>query len=114
MSIHPTAIISPYAELAADISVGPYVIIEGPVTVGEGCVIQAHARLCGPLTMGQRNVVHPFASLCDWPQDRKFKGAFSETIIGNDNLFREYVTVHRGTLPDSKTIIGDRCYFMVS
>ena len=112
--IHPSAIVSSEARLHDSVEVGPYAVIEGEVTLGEGCVIQTHARLIGPLTMGARNIVYPFASIGDWPQDRKFKGDRSYTLIGDDNVFREYSTIHRGTMPGSETRIGSRCYFMVS
>jgi len=113
-AIHPTAVISPETRLAPDVTVGPYAIIDGPVTIGAGCNIQAQSRLMGPLTMGARNVVHTNAVLGDWPQDRKFKGEFSETIIGDDNVFREGVTIHRGTGLNTKTVIGSRNYFMAN
>ncbi len=93
---------------------GPYAVIEGPVTIGAGSVIHGGARLTGPLTMGERNVVHPNAMIGGWPQDRKYGGEFSETIIGDDNVFREGVTIHRGTGLNTKTVIGSRCYFMVN
>ena len=64
--------------------------------------------------MGQRNVVHGTAVIGDWPQDRKYHGEFSETIIGDDNVFRESVTIHRGTGLNTKTVIGSRNYFMVN
>jgi UDP-N-acetylglucosamine acyltransferase len=112
--IHPTAIVSKEARLADDVTVGAYAIIDGAVTVGAGSVVHAHARLLGPLTMGQRNAVYTGAVIGDWPQDRKFKGDFSETIIGDDNIFREHVTVHRGTGLNTKTVIGDRNFFMVN
>jgi len=112
--LHPTAIISPEARLAADVSVGPYAIIDGPVTLGAATNIHSHAHLIGPLTMGARNVVHTGAVLGDWPQDRKYQGDFSETVIGDDNIFREGVTIHRGTGLGTKTSIGDRNYFMAN
>ena len=112
--IHPTAIISPEAKIPPDTRIGPYVIIEGPVTLGPGCILHAHAQLRGPLTMGARNVVHSTAVLGDWPQDRKFTGDFSQLIIGDDNIFREGVTIHRATGLNNKTIVGSRNYFMVN
>ncbi len=112
--VHPTAIISSEARLADDVEVGPYAIIDGPVTLGMGCSIHAHSRLIGPLTMGARNAVHTGAVIGDWPQDRKFKGDFSETIIGDDNIFREGATIHRGTGLNTKTVIGHRCFFMAN
>lgn len=114
MPIHPTAIISKDAQLAADVTVGPFSIIEGPVKIGAGTVIHAHAVLRGPMTLGLRNVVHSHAVLGDWPQDRKYKLEHSETIIGDENIFREGVTIHRGTGANTRTSIGSRCYFMVN
>ena len=112
--IHPTSIIDPEAKIASDVKIGPYCVIEGPVNLGPGCVLHSHVKLRGPLTMGARNEVHSFAVLGDWPQDRKFKGDFSEVIFGDDNVIREGVTVHRGTALNSKTVIGSRCYLMVN
>src|SRR4051794_34675531 len=106
MPIHPTAIVSAEARLADDISVGPYAVIEGPVTAGPGCIIHPPAVLRGPLTLGARNVVFPCAVLGGTPQDRKFHDEFSLTIIGDDNVFREGVTIHRGTGINTETTIG--------
>jgi UDP-N-acetylglucosamine acyltransferase len=112
--IHPTAIVSPEARLADDVVVGAYAVIEGPVTLGPGCEIRAHSHLIGPLTMGARNIVHSMAVIGGTPQDRKFKSAeFSETIVGDDNIFRENVTIHRGTGLNTRTTLGHRNYFMV-
>jgi UDP-N-acetylglucosamine acyltransferase len=113
--IHPTAIVSPQTQLADDVSVGPYAIIDGPVTLGPGCQLHAACRLIGPLTLGGRNQVHTGAVLGGWPQDRKFHPeGFSETIIGDDNIFREGVTIHRGTGLNTRTVIGHRNFFMVN
>ncbi len=114
MKIHPTAIISAEAQLAEDVSVGPYAIIDGPVTLGAGTVVHAHSRIIGPVTMGERNAIHTGAVIGDWPQDRKFKGDFSETVIGDDNIFREGVTIHRGTGLNTRTLIGHRNFFMAN
>ena len=111
--IHPTAIISAEAEVAPDVKIGPYVVIEGAVKIGPGCEIHAHAHLMGPLVMGALNKVHSGAVIGDWPQDRKYKGDASQVIIGDDNIFREHVTVHRGTGLNSKTVIGNRGFFLV-
>ena len=111
--IHPTAIVSSEAQIAPDIKIGPYTIIDGPVKIGPGCVIHPQVRIIGPLTMGARNMVHTGAVLGDWPQDRKFKGDYSETLIGDDNIFREHFTVHRGNGLNTKTIIGNRGFFLV-
>jgi UDP-N-acetylglucosamine acyltransferase len=75
----------------------------------------ARAHVIGHTTLGARNVIHPNAVIGGLPQDKKVKeGEFSETIIGDDNVFREGVTIHRGTGADTKTVIGSRCYFMAN
>ncbi|HUO08853.1 MAG TPA: acyl-ACP--UDP-N-acetylglucosamine O-acyltransferase [Phycisphaerae bacterium] len=114
MSIHPSAVISPEAKISPEVMIGPYVVIDGRVSIGHGCIIHSGAKLLGRLTLGARNVVHSTAVLGDWPQDRKYKGEPSEVLIGDDNVFREGVTVHRGTGLNSRTVIGNRCYFMVN
>lgn len=112
--IHATAVISPEAELAPDVQVGPYAIIEGPVQVGPGCVIEGHACLTGPLCMGRENYVGHGAVLGKSPQHKGFRGEPTSLHIGNCNVFREHVTVHRGTVEGGgQTTIGDRNYFMV-
>jgi len=112
--IHSTAVIDPEAILAADVQVGPYAIIEGPVEVGPGCVIEGHACLCGPLTIGANNFVAYGAVLGKSPQHRGYKGEPTALRIGDDNVFREFVTVHRGTVQgNGVTSIGDRNIFMI-
>ncbi len=112
--IHPTAVIDPEAQIATDARVGPYAIIDGPVTIGPGCVIQSGAKVMGRTVLGARNVVHSGAVIGDWPQDRKFKGELTDIRIGDDNIFREGVTVHRATGAGGMTTIGSRCFFMVN
>ncbi len=113
--IHPTAVIGPDADLAPDVVVGPYVIIDGPVTVGPGCVLEAHACLCGPISMGRDNVVGHGAVLGKSPQSRVYQGEPTRLIIGDGNTFREYVTVHRGTVEGGgETRIGHRNLLMVN
>ncbi len=114
MPIHSTAIVSPDARIAPDVLIEPYVMIDGPATVGPGCILRSGARLVGKVTLGTRNTVHSTAVLGDWPQDRKYSGEPSEVIVGDDNIFREGVTVHRGTGLNTKTVIGNRCYLMVN
>jgi UDP-N-acetylglucosamine acyltransferase len=112
--IHPTAIISPEAELADDVIVGPYTVIEGPVRIGSGCVIRAQAHLCGPLSMGQSNFIFSGAVLGERPQHLKYNDEPTGLEIGHGNIFREYVTVHRGTTQAWTTRIGDENFFMVN
>ncbi|MBX6313253.1 MAG: acyl-ACP--UDP-N-acetylglucosamine O-acyltransferase [Isosphaeraceae bacterium] len=112
--IHPTAVIGPEAELAPDVQVGPFAIIEGPVVVGPGCVIEGHTCLSGPLTMGRDNFVGHGAVLGKAPQSRNYRGEPTKLVIGNGNTFREYVTVHRGTIEGGgETRIGDRNLLMI-
>jgi len=112
--IHPTAVIDPDAILATDVQVGPYAIIEGPVEIGPGCVIESHACLCGPLIMGANNFVGHGAVIGKSPQHRGYRGESTLLRIGDDNVFREFVTVHRGTAEGNRvTWIGDRNMFMI-
>jgi UDP-N-acetylglucosamine acyltransferase len=111
--IHPTAIIDPAAELADDVTVGPYAMIDGAVKLGPGCVVQSHAQLIGPLTAGERNNFGRGCVIGDEPQHLAATGAGTHVYIGDGNGFREHVTVHRGTAPGKATRIGDNNYFMV-
>jgi UDP-N-acetylglucosamine acyltransferase len=112
--IHPTAVISPEAELADDIEVGAYAIIDGPVRIGAGCVIRPHAMVSGPLVMGRGNVVFSGAILGEAPQHIKYNGEPTRLEIGEGNVFREHVTIHRGTTHSGATRIGSHNYLMAS
>jgi UDP-N-acetylglucosamine acyltransferase len=113
LRLHPTAIISPAAELAPDVEVGPFAIIEGPVQIESGCRIHARAHLIGPLRMGENNEVFPNAILGGRPQHLGYKGEPTSIEIGDSNVFRENVTVHRGTTHSWVTRIGNNNLFMV-
>jgi UDP-N-acetylglucosamine acyltransferase len=110
--IHPTAVISAESDLADDVEVGPFVVIEGPVRLASGCVIRPHAHLIGPLTMGRGNAVYGGAVFGERPQHLKYNGEPTSVEIGDDNVFREHVTIHRGTTHSWKTVIGSRNFFM--
>jgi UDP-N-acetylglucosamine acyltransferase len=112
--IHPTAIISPEAILADDVEVGAYALIEGAVRIGPGCVLRPRAHLCGPLTMGCNNIVFSGAILGERPQHLKYNDEATSLEIGDGNIFREYVTIHRGTTQSWKTCIGNYNFFMVN
>ncbi len=109
--IHPTAVIDPLAHIDATVKIGAYSVIEGPVTIGPDCVIASQAKLIGPLEMGRGNRVHSFAVLGDAPQDLKYHDQPSRLVIGENNIFREHATAHRGTGGD--TVIGSNGFFMV-
>jgi UDP-N-acetylglucosamine acyltransferase len=112
--IHPSSLIDPEAELAPDVRVGPYAIIEGPVQVGPGCVVESHACLCGPMTLGRDNFVGHGAVLGKSPQHKGYRGEPTTLAVGDGNVFREHVTIHRGTVQgNGETRIGDRNLFMI-
>lgn len=98
--IHPTAIIDPKAELAADVQVGPYSIIGPNVRIGAGTVIASHVVIKGPTTIGERNRIFQFASVGEDCQDKKYRGEPTRLEIGDDNVIREHCTLHRGTVQD--------------
>jgi UDP-N-acetylglucosamine acyltransferase len=113
MSIHPTAIIDPGAELGENVEVGPYSIIEKGVTIGAGSVIKPHTIISGPTTIGKNNTIGPFAAIGAPPQDLKYKGEDSTLVIGDNNQIREYVSIHRGTGADrNETSVGDNNLLM--
>jgi UDP-N-acetylglucosamine acyltransferase len=112
--VHATAVVDPSAELAAGVVVGPHCVIGAGVRLGQDCELVAHAVLLGPARLGKRNVIHPFATLGSAPQDKSWLGEATLLEIGDDNVFREQVTLHRGTEKGGGTTrIGSRCLFMV-
>jgi len=96
-TIHPTAVVAPDARLGTGTVVGAYSIIGPRVVVGEACQIGPHAVIEGPTTVGSRCRLFPFACVGTDPQDLKYRGEETRLEIGDDNVFREGVTVHRGT-----------------
>lgn len=112
--VHPTAIVDPRARLAADVRVGPYAVVDGPVTLGPGCVLHAHSVVMGQTTLGADNQVFPGAVLGAPPQDLKHAGETTRLEIGEGNQFREHVTVHPGTKKGGAlTTVGSHGLFMV-
>ena len=113
--IHPTAIIDPRAQIAEDVKIGPYCVIEGAVTIDSGSELMAHVYLEGPTTIGKNNQFFPFCSIGAAPQDKKYAGEDTTLHIGDGNTFRENVTVNRGTIQDiGKTVIGDNNWIMAN
>jgi UDP-N-acetylglucosamine acyltransferase len=98
VSIHPSAIVAPGAVVPASCTVGPYSTIGPEVVLGEECVLISHVVLDGRTRIGQRNTFYPFCSIGVPPQDLKYKGEPTETVIGDDNTIRESVTISRGTV----------------
>ncbi len=115
MLIHSTAIISPDAKLAADVEVGAYSVIGPGVSIGVGTRVGPHAVINGPSQIGANNRFFQFTSIGDAPQDKKYAGEPTRLVIGDSNVFREFVTVNRGTTHDrGVTTIGDDNLFMSS
>jgi len=114
MPTHPTAVIDARATVAGDADIGPYVVIDGPVRVGRRTRIAAHATLMGWTEIGADNIVHSGAVIGDTPQDLAFTGAESYVRIGDRNVIREQVQIHRGTKPGSATVIGNDNYLMAT
>ncbi len=114
MTIHPTAIVDPTAELGVSVEVGPYAIVGAGVELGAGTRICPHGIVQGPARLGCANVVHPFAVIGGPPQDKRARlgGEDGSLVVGDRNVFREHVTVHRGTGARA-TRIGDDNLFMV-
>lgn len=112
MSIHPTAIVDSRAEIDATAEIGPWVLIEGPVVVGPGTRVMAHAVLTGHTRIGRDNVIHYGAVLGDEPQDLGYRGAETYVEIGDRNIFREQAYVHRGAEAGSSTVIGNDNFLM--
>ncbi len=107
VDIHPTAVVSPRAELGEGVSVGPYSVIEADVTIGEGTQVGAHVLIGRFTRIGKNNRIYTGAVIGSESQDLKYKGEDSFVEIGDENIFREYVTVNRATAPGGKTVIGN-------
>jgi UDP-N-acetylglucosamine acyltransferase len=113
-TVHASAIVDASAELGDGVEVGPYAIVEARASLGAGTVLHAHAIVAAGARLGARNVVHPFAVIGAAPQAFKYAGEPTVTEIGDDNVFREHVTVHRGTAHGGGvTRVGSRGLFMV-
>ena len=113
MEIHPSAVVSPHAELAPGVKVGPYSIIGDHVTIGRDTVIGPHVVIEGHTQIGERNRIHSFTSIGSPPQDVGYRGEDTRLIIRDDNIIREYTTINRATTKQEwKTVIGNKNYIM--
>jgi UDP-N-acetylglucosamine acyltransferase len=112
MSIHPTAVVDPEAEIGLNVVVGPYCVIGPEVRIGAGCWLQNQVTICGPVKIGARNRFHSFCSIGQQTQDLKYIGEPTYLAIGDDNCFREFVTVNRATAIGSVTRVGSRGNFL--
>jgi len=112
VQIHPTAIVDPGATIGAGTIVGPYCVIHADVVLGANCRLQHHVTLCGPMRAGAQNKFYAYCSIGQQTQDLKYAGEPTYLEIGDENTFREFVTVNRSTTSDGKTRIGSRGNFL--
>ena len=111
--IHPTAIIDPDASIAEGVVVGPYSVIGSGVVIGAGTVVEPHVVIRGPTRIGERNHIYQFSTVGEATPDLKYRDEPTELVIGDDNVIRENVTIHRGTVQDRCiTQIGDHNLIM--
>ena len=110
--IHPTAIIHPKAKVAGTCEIGPYCVIGEHVSLGENCRLHSHVVIDGHTTLGSGNEIFPFASIGLKTQDLKWKGGTTHTRIGNNNTFREYVTIHSATSNGEVTEVGSNNHIL--
>ncbi|MGE3842536.1 MAG: acyl-ACP--UDP-N-acetylglucosamine O-acyltransferase [Vicinamibacterales bacterium] len=111
--IHPTAIVHPGAQVGAGTEIGPFAIVGPHVRLGRDCRVGASATVEGWTVLGDRNQIYPYASIGLAPQDLKYRGERTTLTVGDDNVFREFVTIHRGTAGGGgRTTIGSGNLFM--
>src|SRR6185503_19187759 len=111
--IHPTALVDAGARIADDVSIGAFSIVGADVAIGPGTRIGPHAVVTGRTTIGARNRIFQFASVGEIPQDRKYGGEPTSTTLGDDNVVREFVSIHAGTAQDrGTTTIGNGNLFL--
>jgi UDP-N-acetylglucosamine acyltransferase len=111
--IHPQAIVAASAKLGEGVQVGAFAVVGEEVELGDGCVLHAHAVVQGPSKFGKNNVFHAFSVVGGDPQDYTYRNEHTELAVGDGNIFREYVTVSRGTQKGGgKSSLGDGNFFL--
>lgn len=112
--IHPTAIVEAGAQLGTDVQIGPWAYVAATARLGDGCVLAPHAVVLDHATLGAHCNVHSCAVIGDLPQDLSFGGEPSYVVVGDDCVFRESVTINRGTKPGTTTRIGNHVFMMAN
>lgn len=113
-AIHPTALVDPGAKIGNDVAIGPYSVVGANVSIGAESTIQSHVVLEGDVTIGERNLIGHGAIIGAPPQDVSFLPERKTRVeIGDDNVVREYCTIHRGTAEGTATILGNKNFLMV-
>ena len=110
--IHPSSVIHPKARIGTGCQIGPYCVIGEHVELGADCQLHSHVVIDGHTRLGARNEIFPFASIGLKTQDLKWKGGVTRTLIGDDNTFREYVTIHSATGDGEVTTVGSRNHIL--
>lgn len=110
--IHPTAIIHPQSQIGSGCEIGPYCVIGEHVALGDNCRLHSHVVIDGHTRLGKGNEIFPFASIGLKTQDLKWKGGITRTEIGDQNTFREYVTIHSATSDGDATRIGSHNHIL--
>lgn len=112
-NVHPTAVVGENCRIHPSVRIGPYAVIEDDVVIGEDCAIAPHVVIKRFTVLGARNRVAEHAVLGGEPQDVKFTGEESRVVIGDDNLIREFVTMHRASGAGAETRVGSRNFLMI-
>ncbi len=110
--IHPTAVIHPKAQVDSSVKIAPYVVVDEHVSLGANCVVGSHVHLTGHTSVGAGNIFHAGCVIGDAPQDLKYKGEPTRLRIGDNNVFREHVTIHRSNKITEDTVIGSQNFLM--
>jgi UDP-N-acetylglucosamine acyltransferase len=110
--IHPSSVIDPSAVMHEGVEIGPFCHIGPQVEIGSGTRLLSHISIAGPTKIGEGNLFYPYCSIGQRSQDLKYNGEPTFLEIGNQNTFREFCTVNRGTLPGTKTIVGHHGNFL--
>ncbi|MBQ7543537.1 MAG: acyl-ACP--UDP-N-acetylglucosamine O-acyltransferase [Synergistaceae bacterium] len=112
VNIHPSAIVSPNAEIADGVTIGPFCIVEGRARIGAGTLLRAYVSIHDHVSIGENCEICEYTAIGGNPQDHGFKGEVSYVRIGNNNLIRENVTINRATGEGNETVVGDNCFIM--
>jgi UDP-N-acetylglucosamine acyltransferase len=113
VEIHPQAVVAPGAKLGTGVKIAAYAVVGESVELGEGCILHPHAVVQGPSKFGKNNVFYSFSAVGGDPQDYTFGGEQTELVAGEGNIFREYVTISRGTKKGGgRTTVGNENFFL--
>lgn len=113
MSIHETSIVAPGAIIGKNVSIGPYCIIGEGANIGDNTRLHSHVVVDGDVTIGKNNEIYQFSSIGAPPQDLTYKGEPTKVVIGDNNVIREYVSIHRATTKEEGvTLVGSNCLIM--